>query len=328
MGDEISDAMDWSGIISSSPTEPTTHLYDRSADKRTAYGPSQPNQYTLYNSGYSPALPTVSMLPPDCYDINRDNKCIYVTPVPKPNGLLLDLPEMKSDVIIKLVDTFWASEKDYKLGNEFIIGGASFKSGVMIYGPAGSGKTCTIKLVTKKLIENGGIVLYCQYPPDVLSSFLKDFSKIENDRKCIVVLEDIDSLIEKFGESDYLEMLDSAVTVNNVLFIATTNYPERLDPRIYNRPGRFNHVVKIGLPGDKTREAYLMAILKNHDDVKEIVANTSGFTIDHLTALVNSVYREKRQLSTEIERLASLFKIPKSTGRPIGIESSASHEEQ
>ena len=70
-------------------------------------------------------------------------------------------------------------------------------------------------------------------------AFLGDFAKIENNRKCIVILEDLDSLISNFGESHYLEMLDSAKTIDNILFIATTNYPEKLDPRIYNRPGRF-----------------------------------------------------------------------------------------
>jgi SpoVK/Ycf46/Vps4 family AAA+-type ATPase len=116
-------------------------------------------------------------------------------------------------------------------------------------------------------------------------------------------------------------MLDSAKTIDNVLFIATTNYPDRLDARLWNRPGRFSHVVKIGLPGEKTREAYLKAILKNHRDVSEIVRRSEGFTIDHLTSLINAVYREKKELGPEIERLRILFKAPKSGEQTaIGIK--------
>jgi SpoVK/Ycf46/Vps4 family AAA+-type ATPase len=174
--------------------------------------------------------------------------------------------------------------------------------------------------VANKLVERGGIVFHASINPGHVTSFLTDFSKIEEDRKSIVILEDIDSLIETWGESAYLEMLDSAKSINNVLFIATTNYPEKLDPRIYNRPGRFSHVIKIGLPGNAAREAYLKAILKNHRDVSEIVEKTNGFTIDHLTALVNAVYREKKNLRHEIERLRTLFKVPKAdNSRPIGI---------
>ena len=81
-------------------------------------------------------------------------------------------------------------------------------------------------------------------------------------------------------------------------------------------------MVKIGLPTPKAREAYLKAILKNHRDVAEIVKNTNGFTIDHLTALINSVYREKKELYNEMERLRTLFKMPKAgEKKAIGIGS-------
>lgn len=190
----------------------------------------------------------------------------------------------------------------------------------MIYGPAGSGKSSTIKIVSKQLVERGGIVFYSSLSPEITLSFLSDFSRIEKNRKCIVIFEDIDSLIDRFGESGFLEMLDSAKSINNVLFIATTNYPEKLDPRIYNRPGRFSHVVKIGLPTAEARRAFLKAILKNHRDVDYIVDNTKGFTIDHISALINGIYREGKDLKTEIERLRTLFRVPKSTeDRSMGM---------
>jgi SpoVK/Ycf46/Vps4 family AAA+-type ATPase len=245
---------------------------------------------------------------------------VYAAPVLPPCGLLLELPEMRSDYVINLIEQFWNSEKDYKEGNEFVRGGAAYKAGIMLYGPAGTGKTCSVKIVANKMVERGGIVFYASMPPNIITHFLEDFSRIEGERKCIVILEDIDSLIHSFGEQGYLEMLDSAKTINNVLFIATTNYPDKLDPRIYNRPGRFSHVVRIGLPGEKAREAFLKAILKNHRDVPEIVSKTDGFSVDHLSAIVNSVYREGKPLAQEIERLRKLFKVPKSEdAKAMGI---------
>lgn len=279
----------------------------------------QPTQYAHYGPGFKPTTATIKSLPSGCYDVNADQNGVYATPVAKPAGLLLELPEMRSEAVIKLVENFWNSEKDYKEGNEFVHGGAAYKAGIMIYGPPGSGKSCTIKIVSNKLVERGGTVFFSSLHPAVCNNFLMDFAKIEKDRKCIVILEDIDSLIQNFGEGGYLEMLDSAKTIDNVLFIATTNYPERLDPRIYNRPGRFSHVVKIGLPGPKAREAFLKAVLKDHRDVDSIVKNTDKFTIDHLSALINAVYREKKELLSEINRLRTLFRMPKSDEKQVGM---------
>lgn len=280
--------------------------------------PGQPTQYELYGDGYMPSSQTVDKLPTGSYHINVSNTGVFVTPSLKQDNLLLDLPEMKSDAVLKVIDRFWGSEDDYKLGNEFVVGGAPYKGGVLIYGPPGSGKSCTIKIATNKMVERGGVVFYGSNPV-YLADFLVKFAKIEPNRKSVVVFEDIDSLVENYGEAGYLDLLDSANSINNVFFIATTNYPERLDPRIYNRPGRFSHVIKIGLPSAVTRTAYLKAILKNHKDVEYIVDNSDGFTIDHLTALTNAVYREKKDLESEIKRLRSLFKIPTVSNKQVGI---------
>lgn len=279
-------------------------------------------QYSEYGPGYKPVSRTVSSLPEGCYNITADNNGTYVVPALPPTGLLLELPEMRSEHVVELVESFWRSEKDYKEGNEFVHGGAAYKAGIMIYGPPGTGKSCTIKIVSKKLIERGGTVFFADVNPSIINAFLEDFSRVEKDRKCIVILEDFDSLLHKYSEDQYLQMLDSAKSIDNVMFIATTNYPERLDPRIYNRPGRFSHVVKIGLPPPNAREAFLKAILKDHRDVEFIVSKTEGFSIDHLSALVNAVYREKKKLSDEIERLRKLFKVPKAEeSKPLGLGS-------
>jgi len=313
------DAQDWADLVQAETgdtlEQPIRDFTKENHDKqleskgKDKKEPGAPTQYSLYRDGYTTATPTVSSLPAGSYDIMYDGRAIYASPVPDPTGLLLELPEMKSEAVIKAVELFWDSEKDYKDGNDFVVGGAAYKAGVMLYGPPGSGKSCTIKIVSKKLIEKGGIVFHTQ-SPQMTMSFLKDFAKIEKDRKIIVILEDIDSLIYMHGESSFLEMLDSAKSVDNVLFIATTNYPEKLDQRIYNRPGRFSTVIKIDYPTPEARAAYLKAVLKNHKDVEHIVNNTSGFTVDHLSALINAVYREKKDLDPEIKRLRTLFKAP------------------
>lgn len=304
-------------------------LEARNADVASATSPSKdeedspgaPVQWALHGPGFRPTTNTVEKLKAGCYDIHVDQHGPFAVPALPPTGLLLELPEMRSDHVLELVDSFWASESDYKNGNEFVHGGAAYRCGIMLFGPPGTGKSCTIKLVAKKLVERGGIVFYADNHPAHVNAFLGDFSRIEKDRKCVVILEDFDTLIHRFSESDYLQMLDSAKSIDNVMFVATTNYPERLDPRIYNRPGRFTHVVMIGLPGPAGRRAFLNALLKDKRDLDRIVGLTTGFSIDHLSALVNAVYREKKDLEKEAQRLRTLFKMPKCepTGGPMGL---------
>lgn len=309
----------WGGQIGSDKpeTSPAIRKNEVTVEHRK---PGEVCQYYRHFDGFMPTTETIQNLPPGCYELCVDQQGIYAVPTLPSVGLLLELPEMRSEEVVKMSDTFWNSEKDYKEGNEFVRGGAAFKMGVMLYGPPGTGKSCTVKILSNKIVDRGGTVFFANISPECINGFLTKFATIENNRKCIVILEDLDSLIRNFGESGYLNMLDSAQSIDNVFFIATTNYPDRLDPRIYNRPGRFSHVVKIGLPVPKAREAFLKAILKNHKDVGYIVEHSEGFSIDHLSALVNAVYREKKSLKDEIDRLRRLFNIPKSEEeRPIGI---------
>lgn len=333
MSDFNDDAAEWANAtegnsdVKASRAQSSDDLDYYDEDEEGKVEPGQPVQYAIYRQGYTPTTRTVNTLPSGIFEINVDQNCTYVTPIPKPAGLLLELPEMRSEAVIKVIDNFWESEKDYKEGNDFVIGGAAYKAGVMIYGPPGSGKSCTIKIVTNKMIARGGTVFYASSNPKVVSGFLTEFAQIEKNRKCIVILEDIDSLIQNYGESGYLDMLDSAKSIDNVLFIATTNYPDRLDPRIYNRPGRFSHVIKIGMPTRVAREAYLKAILKDHRDVRQIVDLSDGFSIDHITALVNAVYREKKELLKEANRIRTLFKIPETSNKSMGISGRLSESE-
>lgn len=326
MSNAIDDAAEFLEQAAANPSprplaKPQAEPSGFSSEKERAR-PGAPSQWAIYGPGYKATTPTISELAPGCYDIMPSDQGPFAAPALPPSGLLLELPEMRSEHVIQLVERFWNSEKDYKEGNEFIRGGAAYRCGIMLYGAPGTGKSCTIKLVSKKLIERGGTVFYSDLHPQAVQNFLGDFARIERNRKCVVILEDFDSLIQSYGEACYLQMLDSGKTVDNIMFIATTNYPERLDPRIYNRPGRFSHIVKIGLPSAPARRAYLKAVLKNHRDVETIVEMTEGFSIDHLSALISGVYREKKDLHDEIARLRTLFKVPKAGEQgPLGIAS-------
>lgn len=285
------------------------HESEEKKEKQNA--PERLCQWSYNGPGYVPVSQTSKQIPPSIYEIKEINRLITIVPKGIRTDKLIRLPDSKSEDLIKQVQNFWNLKKEFKEGNEDIYGGYLHKRGYMLYGPPGSGKTSTAHFIMQGIVERGGIVLLGNTHPSYLSSAMSNVSEVEPNREMVVILEDFDDLIQNYGEAKYLSILDGEDNIDNVLFIATTNYPSRLDPRVYNRPGRFNDVVKIGMPNADARRVYLSTKLKKHDLVEKIVAMTEGFSIDHMKALVQSVFLEKKDLEKEVLRLQKLFIAPK-----------------
>ena len=52
--------------------------------------------------------------------------------------------------------------------------------------------------------------------------------KVEKTRPLLCVIEDIDLVIEKFGEEVFLNFLDGLNSIENVVYVATTNNLEKI----------------------------------------------------------------------------------------------------
>ena len=250
---------------------------------------------------YFPADQTVDKLIAGQYSIEYShNRGIYFAPKPINLDDLLILPDSASEEIINNIKQFWNKEETFrKLG--FL-----WKRGILLFGPAGSGKTSTIQLIIKDIIQRGGIAVYVK-EPKLTASGLEMLRKIEPTRPIIVVIEDIDALQQMHGEAELLAMLDGDLQIDNVVFIATTNYPEKLDKRIVNRPSRFDIVRKVGMPSDEARAIYLAdrnpRLLENEKEFEKWIAETDGFSIAHLKELIVSVEALSADFHDTVERL-------------------------
>ena len=275
---------------------------------------------------YFPADQTVDRLTAGQYSIEYShNRGIYFAPKPINLDDLLILPDSASEEIINNIKQFWNKEETFrKLG--FL-----WKRGILLFGPAGSGKTSTVQLIIKDIITRGGIAVYVK-EPKLTASGLEMLRKIEPTRPVIVVVEDIDALQQVHGEADLLAMLDGDLQIDNVVFIATTNYPEKLDKRLINRPSRFDIVRKIGMPSDEARAIYLAdrnpRLLENTDEFEEWVAHTDGFSIAHLKELIVSVEALNADFHETVDRLRIMMdKTPSSDDegkKPMGFTGGAS----
>lgn len=151
--------------------------------------------------------------------------------------------------------------------------------------------TVTVQLISQFVIKNNGIALFVN-DPHLCTKGLRLLRAVEPNRHIVMILEDVDSIIDNYGETALLALMDGELQIDNVLFIATTNYPERLDKRFINRPSRFDVIKKIGMPSPSARRLYLATKngrLKDTNELEQWVDATEGFSVAHLKELIVAV---------------------------------------
>ena len=119
--------------------------------------------------------------------------------------------------------------------------------------------------------------------------------------------------------------------INNVVYIGTTNYPEKLAERISSRPSRFDRRYQIDLPSSDIRKAYLENKLgKESKDISDIVKKTEGMSLAHLKELVISVKIFGSSFKEAIEQLEGYKNRPiiKKSGKKQEIGFSQNNNEK
>jgi SpoVK/Ycf46/Vps4 family AAA+-type ATPase len=253
------------------------------------------NNVDIYTNDFSWAEGSKS----NCFIVGRNTKILpsaFYTMRPHDDGSysyyrqtvktdeLLSFKNSVAGEIISEIQNFWNNSDKFKQY------GFLHRRGYMFYGPPGTGKTAITEQIVSTTVGNGGVAFMCRNDPSSFSGGLAWFRKYEPERQIVCLFEDIDSIIDGYGESDLLSCLDGENQIDHVLNIATTNYPENLDARIINRPRRFDRVVKIGFPESKIREQYFINKLKiSPAEVKKWVRLTKNFSFAAMTDLVINV---------------------------------------
>ncbi len=235
---------------------------------------------TLDNKCFFPAGDVVAQLPPGYYSVERSMQGMYLEAKEPKAEKLMKFPDSTSESVVNEIEKFWTMESTFKESK------IPYKRGLLLYGPPGSGKTCTIRMVVENLVNShSGIVI--DFPG---SSMFKEayelIRQIHPTIPIVTLMEDLDAILSG-GESSTLNLLDGMFNINKVVFLATTNYPEKLGSRILNRPSRFDKKVFIGMPSAEAREVYIRSKLVNENDtlIKKWVSDTNGFSIAHIKEL-------------------------------------------
>jgi SpoVK/Ycf46/Vps4 family AAA+-type ATPase len=254
-------------------------------------------QFIVRDNHFSPMgeITTQSTLDPGIYDVKSTM-----------NGIIFEVHDLKTDEILRFEDSRYNQVLDeisnfWSLKDDFNKMGFTHKRGVLLYGSPGTGKSCLLKLVMEDTVNKGDVVFIAKSSGTLVEG-LTQFREVEPERKVLVIIEDIDELV-RYNERPILELFDGDSQTDNVLFLGTTNYIERLPGRII-RAGRFDRTIEVKNPPLQGRLAYLKHKLKvNEKDEKitELAKKTENFSFAQLRELLVSVYCLK-QGETEVLR--------------------------
>jgi len=287
--------------------------------KNTEKNEVKPNIWGfLGNEEYMPSNNTVEKIPAGMYELqwNRQYSQITLKKQPFKTDELYHLPSFEIQDIIDDIKSFWDRKEKYK-EYKFI-----HKRGILMYGEPGCGKSGIIQLIVNDLIIRDGIVINIKDNEEVerFLDFIPTFRNIEPNRPIIVILEDLDSIAgeNSYSTSKLLNILDGVKQIEGVVYIATTNYPERLQERITNRPSRFDRRYKVEQPNDEIRRAYIINKLNDEDkkgvDVEMWVEKTKGMSLSHLKEVIISVIVMGKSFDETIETLQGMKKTPSIKG--------------
>ncbi len=205
--------------------------------------------------------------------------------------------------------------------------------GILIYGPPGTGKTLLAKAVATESSAN----FISIKGPEILSKWVGEsekavreiFRKARLSAPCIIFIDELDAIAPVRGGStsgvtervvnQLLTEMDGIQNLKDIVIIGATNRLDMVDPALL-RPGRFDKLLEVALPDEKTREAILKVHTKKMPlektvSLKRIASETEGYSGADLEALcleagMNALRRNASTVSSKDFSMATKSVVP------------------
>lgn len=179
--------------------------------------------------------------------------------------------------------------------------------GILLEGPPGTGKTLLAKAIASETKSNFISISGSEFVELIVGmgalKVRQLFKEARKNKPCIIFIDEIDAIGKKRSMSlnsndereqtlnQILAEMDGFDDNDGITILAATNRKDILDEALV-RPGRFDRIIKIGLPDKSSREQILTFYLNkkpvdNSVDIKSLSEITNGFSGAQIKNLVN-----------------------------------------
>jgi len=170
--------------------------------------------------------------------------------------------------------------------------------GILLYGPPGCGKTLLARAVATESEANfitiKGPEVFSKWVGESEKAIREVFRKGRMAAPSVIFFDEFDSLVPRRGMgfadsgvterviSQLLTEMDGIITLEDIVVIAASNRPDIVDPAIL-RPGRFDRLIYVPEPDEKSRLEILKLYTKDMPlakdvDIKQLASITKSYS--------------------------------------------------
>jgi transitional endoplasmic reticulum ATPase len=185
--------------------------------------------------------------------------------------------------------------------------GISFKHGVLLAGPFGTGKSLAATVISKMAVDNGVTFMILKSPHFLVQAIEMTRGK----GRVVLFCEDCDALFDGEVRSDQvneiLNTLDGADSKEglDLMLVLTTNNPDKISPACM-RPGRIDQLIELDHPDEETIGRFLLSIAGKYNHCistetannPEVVKTFAGKSPAFIESIVSETFTDAVSHST------------------------------